>query len=155
MIFAVKRKGEKMRDSIERQMALKTIGLIKSKRDETSVFSDDFDIISRIETMIAISNLPSARPDNKVNLCDSCKYNYPDCPSKSNDVIFGNGKGNDNICACNKYKSSAQLELIHCKHCKHGVHSGRGDTYLCTVSPEELSEHKYDFFCRYGESRED
>ena len=49
----------------------------------------------------------------------------------------------------------AQSEIIHCEHCRHGVHSGRGDTYLCVVSPEELSEHKYDFFCGYGERRED
>lgn len=52
--------------------------------------------------------LPSAQPDNQTNLCDSCDYSYPDCPSKKDDVIFGNGIGNDNICACNKYKPSAQ-----------------------------------------------
>ena len=33
-----------------------------------------------------------------------------DCPSGSEDVIFGNGKGTDNICACSKYKPSTQLE---------------------------------------------
>lgn len=53
---------------------------------------------------------PSAQPDNQVNLCDSCKYSYPDCPSEADDVIFGNGKGNDNICACNKYRPFAQPE---------------------------------------------
>ena len=47
----------------------------------------------------------------------------------------------------------AQSKIIHCEHCKHGVHSGRGDTYLCVVSPEELGEHKYDFFCGYGERK--
>ena len=50
---------------------------------------------------------------------------------------------------------SAQPEIIHCEHCKHGVHSGRGDTYLCTVSPEELGEHKGDFYCGYSERRAD
>lgn len=55
----------------------------------------------------------------------------------------------------NRRMPSAQPEIIHCEHCRHGVHSGRGDTYLCVVSPEELSEHKYDFFCGYGERRED
>jgi len=57
-----------------------------------------------------INNLPPAQPDNQTNLCDSCNYSYPDCPSKNDDVIFGNGIGNDNICACNKYKPSAQPE---------------------------------------------
>ena len=58
----------------------------------------------------ALEILPSAQPDNQTNLCDSCDYSYPDCPSKYDDVIFGNGIGNDNICACNKYKPSAQPE---------------------------------------------
>lgn len=54
--------------------------------------------------------LTDAQPDNQINLCDSCDYSYPDCPSKDDDVIFGNGIGNDNICACNKYKPSVQPE---------------------------------------------
>lgn len=57
-----------------------------------------------------VQMLPSAQPDNQINLCDSCDYSYPDCPAKNDDVIFGNGIGNDNICACNKYKPSAQPE---------------------------------------------
>ena len=48
---------------------------------------------------------------------------------------------------------STQPEIIHCEHCKYGVHSGRGDTYLCTVSPEELGEHKWYFYCGYAERR--
>ena len=54
-----------------------------------------------------IEALPSAQPkiNNQINLCDSCKYLYPACPSgkEKDDVIFGNGIGNDNICACDKY----------------------------------------------------
>lgn len=49
----------------------------------------------------------------QINLCDSCDYSYPDCPSKNDDVIFGNGIGNDNICVCNKYKPSAQPETMY------------------------------------------
>lgn len=41
--------------------------------------------------------------NNKVHLCDSCQYTYVTCPSHGDDAIFGDGKGNDNICACNKY----------------------------------------------------
>lgn len=68
-----------------------------------------------------IEILPSAEPDiakelaklppalnNQVNLCDSCTYTYPECPSEKDDVIFGNGIGNDNICACNKYQPTIQ-----------------------------------------------
>lgn len=65
------------------------------------------------DKMIAIATLqclPSVQPDNQINLCDSCDYSYPDCPIENDDVIFGNGIGNDNICACNKYKPSAQPE---------------------------------------------
>ena len=57
-----------------------------------------------------IQELPSVQLDNQINLCDSCDYSYPDCPSKNDDVIFGNDIGNDNICACNKYKPFIQLE---------------------------------------------
>lgn len=38
--------------------------------------------------------------NNKVNLCDSCRNNYPEC---NGDVLFGDGVGNDNICCCNCY----------------------------------------------------
>lgn len=58
----------------------------------------------------AIKALSSAQPENQVHLCDSCRHVYPECPSEKEDVIFGNGKGNDNICACNKYEPSAQPE---------------------------------------------
>lgn len=61
--------------------------------------------------MVTIEELPSAQPDNQINLCDSCDYSYPDCPSKNGDVIFGNNIGNDNICACNKYNPSAQSDV--------------------------------------------
>lgn len=54
--------------------------------------------------------LPSAQPNIQTHLCDSCKYSYPDCPSKPSTVLFGNGVGQDNICACNDYLPSAQPE---------------------------------------------
>lgn len=60
----------------------------------------------------AINELPSAQPDNQVHLCDSCKHTYPDCPSQNDDVIFGNGNGDDNICACAKYAPSTQPDGI-------------------------------------------
>jgi hypothetical protein len=42
--------------------------------------------------------------NNEVNLCDSCCYQYPDCPEE-NKVFFGDGVGNDNICCCDKYEA--------------------------------------------------
>lgn len=55
-----------------------------------------------------IRQLPPAQSENQVHLCDSCRHVYPECPSGKDDVIFGNGKGNDNICACNQYEPSMQ-----------------------------------------------
>ena len=46
-------------------------------------------------------------------------------------------------------------DIVTCDKCKHGVPSGRGDTYLCVVSPEERGEHKYNFWCAYGDRREE
>ena len=54
-----------------------------------------------------VIDMPSAL-NNQVNLCDSCTYTYPECSSEKDDVIFGNGIGNDNICACNKYQPTVQ-----------------------------------------------
>ena len=52
-------------------------------------------------------------------------------------------------------ESVPPVEIVTCEKCKHGVPSGRGDTYLCVVSPEERGEHKYDFWCAYGDRREE
>jgi len=41
--------------------------------------------------------------NNRVNLCDSCMDSYPECNSE---VLFGDGIGNDNICCCNRYRTS-------------------------------------------------
>ena len=60
------------------------------------------------EIMEAVESVPYAEPDNQVHLCDSCHYGYPVCPAMNNEVIFGNGKGHDNICACAKYIPSTE-----------------------------------------------
>lgn len=41
---------------------------------------------------------------NKVNLCDSCKHEYPVCVAGSADVLFGDGVGDDNVCCCSCYE---------------------------------------------------
>lgn len=43
-----------------------------------------------------------SKPQNTVHLCTSCKYQYPECPADTG-VVFGRGKGNDNICQCADY----------------------------------------------------
>ena len=50
---------------------------------------------------------------------------------------------------------SAQPENIRCYKCKHGIHSGCGDVYICNVSPELVMEHTGDFYCGYAERRTD
>lgn len=70
-------------------------------------------------TVGVLLRLPSAQPDNQTHLCNSCKYCYPDCPSKNDDVIFGNGVGNDNICACKWYDVQSKQKLISpCAGCQ-------------------------------------
>lgn len=41
--------------------------------------------------------------ENEVNLCNSCCSVYPNCEAKN--IIFGTGKGNDNIAACSSYEA--------------------------------------------------
>ena len=49
----------------------------------------------------------------------------------------------------------AQPENIRCYECKHGIHSGRGNVYICNVSPELVMEHTDDFYCKYAKRRTD
>lgn len=74
----------------------------------------------------AINALPSAQPEriqnNAVHLCDSCQYTYATCPSHGNDAVFGDGKGNYNICACNKYRPIEPHYDEWCNSCKEYDH---------------------------------
>lgn len=38
---------------------------------------------------------------NKIHLCDSCVYNFPNCNAEN--IEFGNGKGTDNIIKCDMF----------------------------------------------------
>lgn len=51
-----------------------------------------------------MENLPLAVSNNQVHLCDFCKYDYRECQAEKDDIIFGNGRGHDNICACAKFE---------------------------------------------------
>ena len=50
---------------------------------------------------------------------------------------------------------SARTEIVRCDKCKHGVHSGRGNVYICHISPELVMEHTGDFYCGYAERKDD
>lgn len=41
--------------------------------------------------------------NNCIHLCQSCYKEYPNCDANNDDIVFGDGIGNDNICCCNKY----------------------------------------------------
>lgn len=41
--------------------------------------------------------------NNRIHLCQSCHKEYPNCDANNDDIVFGDGIGNDNICCCNKY----------------------------------------------------
>ena len=51
---------------------------------------------------MAIDSIEEFGHENQVNLCDSCEWEYPDCP-RCAEIVFGTGTGGDNICACNEY----------------------------------------------------
>ena len=42
--------------------------------------------------------------DKKINLCASCKFGISTCAANYEDLSFGNGWGNDNVCGCKVYK---------------------------------------------------
>lgn len=73
--------------------------------------------MSLIEVMQAIIDAPIAVPEattgNEVNLCESCENTYPECPKNAR-LIFGDGRGNDNICACSEYKPLTKREWAKC-----------------------------------------
>lgn len=48
------------------------------------------------------------KPKINRNLCDSCKHCFADCTATPDDVIFGDGVGNDNVCVCDKYEQKAE-----------------------------------------------
>ena len=47
--------------------------------------------------------------NNAVHLCESCVKDYPKCDGC---VIFGDGKGHDNICACSEYEPLWKREQL-------------------------------------------
>jgi hypothetical protein len=48
---------------------------------------------------------------NEIHLCRSCCHEQPTC--SGDNLIFGSGKGDDNVAACGQYEP---IELRHPKH---------------------------------------
>lgn len=42
--------------------------------------------------------------DPRDNLCDSCKFEIPECEPKEGLLEYGSGVGGDNVIACDKYE---------------------------------------------------
>ena len=96
-----------------------------------------------VGTMLdAVEDYPAAdvverTQKNSVNLCDSCRYDYPECPSGADDVLYGNGIGNDNICCCNKYCA----DVVKRKTCKNlAVEYDDCDQFVCSQCGIELQD---------------
>lgn len=91
------------------------LGDLPTETDEDGyvIYKDTKSVNELLKHNKAISKELKALPsvtkklNNQIHLCDSCKYNYPNCPAENEDVLFGNGVGNDNICCCAKYLASA------------------------------------------------
>lgn len=80
-----------------------------------------YPIIEEIKRRLSL--YPSAEPDNQVHLCGFCKYDYPECPAEMSDVIFGNGTGHDNICACAKFEIKPERIATETEQTAKVVHS--------------------------------
>ena len=63
--------------------------------------------------------------DNQTHLCDSCANHFASCDGKN--IIFGNGYGNDNVIACDKYevkKPQIDGDAISRKSVLEKIHEG-------------------------------
>ena len=41
--------------------------------------------------------------DSKGDLCISCRFSWPTCKGMQTKLVFGDGKGNDNVIECPEY----------------------------------------------------
>lgn len=145
-------------DLISRQAATTIPILPKEHRRYQTMNIDDAYDLGWLDYQNCIEKLPPEQlehiQNNSVHLCDSCQYTFPACPSRDSDVIFGDGKGNDNICACNKYLPT-QPKIITCIDCKYWDGKVQGGFYYF----EHCSLHNIDAiqddFCSYAERREE
>lgn len=118
--------GVMMSDLIRRADAIDEIREVYEQEFPTASGAFDEFVVTIIPNILR--NIPSAEPDNQVHLCNSCKYDYPECPTEESDVIFGNGIGHDNICSYTKFEIKPKR-----KKGKWQVTSIKGETWgICS-----------------------
>ena len=86
---------------IDKDEALKR--LEETKCNVPSSFLGGIDLAKAVIQKIRPVDAGVSIAGNKVNLCDSCLFSYPVCAALVEDLRFGDGIGNDNICACACY----------------------------------------------------
>lgn len=70
--------------------------------------------------------------NTKMNLCNTCEENIPECKSSHKDVKYGNGKGDDNIIECKYYNLKSNLNKGCCPNCGCDVLTEHGlGKYIC------------------------
>jgi hypothetical protein len=93
--------------------------------------------------------------DTKRNLCSSCKHSFAECSATTDDIVFGDGVGNDNVYECDKYEQKSTVRCINCEHystyegyCNKQVKPTRydntcSDYLLAKPKTEQKAEKKY------------
>lgn len=74
------------------------------RRDEAEKIVDEALKVGTPRTGKSILKNAKTFVDTFENKCSTCKYIYPGCPAKAGEMLFGNGKGFDNICMCARYE---------------------------------------------------
>lgn len=71
--------------------------IIHSARKDTQDVKNALTYVARLVSLISYSQIT----DNKVHLCASCRFAYPECCPTN--VIYGDDETFDNICCCSQY----------------------------------------------------
>lgn len=85
--------------------------------------------------------------NNTVNLCSSCRYVIPECKATFEDILFGDGIGNDNVCACRFYE--ARVAATSCGNCMYYDR----ETKECRQPNGVLANIEPDGFCSMGKEK--
>lgn len=140
------------KDTIYRRAAIDALNKEIIKRRLLDDVNDG--MLDEFDTEDILRKLPPAQPEriqnNAVHLCDSCQYTYVTCPSHGNDAVFGDGKGNDNICACNKYRPISAQSVDKAYLCDWFINSVGGEP---TWTEEHILELANDFYVIPKEKR--
>lgn len=65
---------------------------------------------------------------NKIHICDSCTYQYPNCGADN--IVFGCGKGNDNVIDCDIFCQGDNESITcpsGCTYCDYRLEEQKND----------------------------